>query len=275
MSDNGLSAETSFNEINSNLQKLESQIVQNRTNQLSAKNAVLILLGKSIGELNLNGKFSDLKIEQVTPGNTPASVINSRPDVAAARIKIDVADYGISATASGMAPIINLSYVTTNLDSTRNGQGGDGTANMSIALALINLDPKVIGKLSTSNKQYYAALMNYAKVVDNALRETDDALVTLETINQKLKLEDRILANAEMNNTTSTAMLRSGLISLSRHLELKSQVEQAHISLLQTKTQSVISYSKLYQNMGGGASFNEKKFSVDNQAIKTLRPNDE
>jgi outer membrane protein TolC len=275
MTTKGLSSEVSFNDIDSEMQKLESQIAQNKANQVSAKNAVLILLGRSIGPLELQGKFSDLKVEQATPGNTPASVINSRPDVAAARAKIDAADYGISAAASMISPEINLTYVGTNINTTTNGSGGSANANMRSAVGLIALNPQVIGSVNTSNKQYDAALIQYVEVVDNALREVDNALVNFETNNQKLKLEERSLANTDKNTKTFDAMLQQGLISKTQYLEFKAKLYLANIAILQTKTQTIISYSKLYQSMGGGASFNEKKFNIEKQMVKTTQPNED
>lgn len=273
----GLSSEASFNDIDSELQKLESQVAQNIANQVSAKNAVLILIGRSIGPLDLQGKFSDLKIEQVTPGNTPASVISSRPDVAAARAKIDAADYGISAAASMIAPEINLTYVGTNISTSTSGAGGgSGSANayLKSAVGMIALNPQVIGSVSTSNKQYDAALIKYVEVVDNALRETDNALVNFETSNKKLKFEERSLDNTEKNTKTFDAMFQQGLLSKSQYLEFKAKLSLANIAILQTKTQTIISYSKLYQSMGGGASFNEKQFSIEKQHVKTTKSNE-
>lgn len=273
MAAKGLSSEVSLNDVDSELQKLESQIAQNRANQVSAKNAVLILLGRSIGPLEIQGKFSNLKVEQVAPGNTPASVISNRPDVAAARAKIDAADYGISAAASLIAPEINLTYVGTNINTTTNGSGGTSNANMRSAVALIALNPQVIGSVNSADKQYDSALIKYVDVVDNALREVDNALVDFEANNQKLKFEERSLANTEKNNKTFDAMLQQGLISKGQYLEFKAKLFLANIAILQTKTQTIISYSKLYQSMGGGASFNEKKFSIEDQIVRTIQPN--
>ena len=271
----GLTSQTALNDMESEMHKLESQIAQNKANQVSAKNAVLILLGRSIGPFDIQGRFSDLKIEQAAPGNTPASVINSRPDVAAARAKIDAADYGISAAASMIAPEINLTYVGTNINTTTNGSGGNTNANMRSAVALIALNPQVIGYINTSNKRYDAALIQYVEVVDNALREIDNALVDFETNNQKLKFEERSLKNTEVNTGTFDAMLQKGLISQSQYLELKAKLYLANIAILQTKTQTLIAYSKLYQNMGGGASFNEKQYSIQKQLVKSTQPNED
>ena len=275
MAAKGLLSQTSFNDIDSEMQKLESQIAQNKANQVSAKNAVLILLGRSLGPFDLQGKFSDLKIEQVTPGNTPASVINGRPDVAAARAKIDAADYGISAAASMIAPEINLTYVGTNINTSTNGSGGSTNANMRSAVALIALNPQVIGSINTSNKRYDAALIQYVEVVDNALRETDNALVNFEASNQKLRHEERSLKNTKMNTSTFDAMLQKGLISQSQYLEMKAKLYLADIAILQTKTQTVIAYSKLYQSMGGGASFGERQYNIEKQLVKTTQSNED
>jgi outer membrane protein TolC len=267
MTDQGLDTEVSFNNLDSEMQKLEGQIATNKSNKIAAKNALLILVGRQISTFTPREKFSTLNLNQIAPGNTPTSVLETRPDVVAARAKIEAADYGVSATASLFAP--TPTFMTANARVAANNNGVDGTANanMQAGLALWVLDPKYLGKISTQNKQYDASIINYLEVVDNAMKEVDDALASFEANQTKLIKEERSLANSRRNLSTTKAMFKNGLLSNTQYLESSARFDSASMTMLQTKVQTIIALSKLYQSMGGGATYGEKNYSLKDQTI--------
>lgn len=156
MTDRGLSTEVSFNELDSEMQKLDAQIATNKSNRVAAKNALLTLVGRQIATFKPREKFSTLNLDHIAPGNTPTLVLATRPDVVAARAKIEVADYGVSSTASLFAPVPTFSTANLRASSSSNGTDSMTYANMQSGLALWVLDPQFIGKINTQNKQYDA-----------------------------------------------------------------------------------------------------------------------
>jgi outer membrane protein TolC len=267
MLDRGLNSQVSLNELDSEMQKLEAQIATNQSNRIAAKNALLILVGRQISQFTPRETFDRLNLDHVTPGNTPTSVLATRPDVVAARAKIEAADYGISSTASLFAPVPTFS--TANVRATSNSNGTDSITygNMQSGLALWVLDPQFIGMINTKNKQYDASIINYLETVDNAMKEVDDALANFDANQTKLLKEERSLSNSSKNLGTYKAMYRNGLLSQTQYLEGSSRFDLARMSILQTKVQTVISLSKLYQSMGGGATYGEKSYRLKDQTL--------
>lgn len=267
MMDRGLSTEVSLNELDSEMQKLDAQIATNKSNRIAAKNALLTLVGRQINHFTPRDKFSALNLDHMAPGNTPTSVLATRPDVAAARAKIESADYGISSTASLFAPV--PTFTTANVRASGSNNGTDNTinGNMQAGLALWVLDPQFIGLINTKNKQYDASVINYLEVVDNAMKEVDDALANFDSNQTKLVKEERSLSNSGKNLGTYKAMYRNGLLSQTQFLEGSARFDLARMSILQTKVQTVISMSKLYQSMGGGATYGEKNYRLKDQTL--------
>ena len=271
MADRGLNTEVAFNNIDSEMQKLQAQIATNHANHISAKNALLTLVGRQISSFEPSEKFSALKLNHIAPGNTPTSVLETRPDVVAARAKIEGADYGVSSTASLFAPIPTFSSANVRLTSNTNGSDGSLSANVQAAAAVWVLDAQFIGKINTKNKQYDSAIINYLSVVDQSLKEVDDALASFEANQQKLANEEKSLSNSRKNILTTRAMFKNGLLSDAQYLEGLTRFDLAQMSILQTKVQAIIAFSKLYQSMGGGATYGENQYQLKDQTLTPKR----
>ena len=138
---------------------------------------------------------------------------------------------------------------------------------MQSGLAMWVLDPQFIGMINTKNKQYDASIINYLDTVDNAMKEVDDALASFEASQTKLIKEERSLGNSSKNLHAYRAMYRNGLLSQTQYLEASSRFDLARMAILQTKLQTVISLSKLYQSMGGGATYGEKNYRLKDQTL--------
>lgn len=267
MTDRGLSTEVSYNEIDSEMQKLDAQIALNKSNKIAAKNALMTLLGRQIATFAPRERFETLNLTHVAPGNTPTSVLATRPDVVAARAKIESADYGVSATASLFAPVPTFSTANVRMTSSSNGMDSTANGNMQSGALFWVLDPQFLGKIQTQNKQYDASIINYLDVVDNAIKEVDDGLASFEANQTKLAKEERSLSNASKNVSTTKAMYKNGLVSNTQYLEGSARFDLAKIAILQTKVQAIIALSKLYQSMGGGATYGDKNYQLKDQTI--------
>ncbi|MDO8692701.1 MAG: TolC family protein [Sheuella sp.] len=263
----GLETEISVREQDSQRQKIKVQLATNRSNQIAAKNALLTLVGRPLSDFTPSEKLSMLNLDYISPGNTPTSVLATRPDVVAARAKIQAADYDISATASSLVPTPTLA--TASITAWAKADGSRDTLNetLQMGLATWTLNPQVIGQISSSNKQYDRAVINYMNVVDNAIKEVDNALADFVTKQTTLIKEEQIVANSRKNLATYQAMFKSGLLSGTQYLQSVGQFDQANMAIVQAKLQTITSLTKLYQSMGGGATYNLKNYSLKDQSI--------
>ena len=198
----------------------------------------------------------------------PASVVSTRPDVAAARARLDATNYGVTATASSLFPSISLNALVTNIKTTQNGSNASSNANFQAAYAALVLDPKIIGAISFSNAVYRSAAIAYVDVVNSALRETDDALSAYEAQRVKLGHDIEAFSKAKNNLKISDSMYRQGLLSQSQFLENKTQYDLVEAAVTQTKLTELIAMAKLYQSMGGGSIYEEQNLEISNGKVR-------
>ena len=267
MAKQGLNTEISANEQDSQLQKIEAQIAINKANKIAAKNALLTLAGRPLAHFTPEDRFGALNLEYIAPGNTPTSVLASRPDVAAARAKIQATDYGLSATASLFAPTPIWAGASLNASLNANGTRERLTETVQMGLLTWTLDPQFIGKIISANKQYDRDIINYFSVVENAIKEVDNALADFEAKKTSLLKQEKSLANSNKNLNTFRAMFKNGLLSESQYLQSVGQFDQANMAIVQTKLQTIISLSKLYQSMGGGTTYEQQHYRLKDQSI--------
>jgi len=57
------------------------------------------------------------------------------------------------------------------------------------------------------------------------------------------------------------------LLSGTQYLQSVGQFDQANMAIVQAKLQTITSLTKLYQSMGGGATYNLKNYSLKDQSI--------
>ena len=62
-------------------------------------------------------------------------------------------------------------------------------------------------------------------------------------------------------------MYKNGLLSETQYLQSAGLFDQASMAIVQSKLQTIISLSKLYQSMGGGATYAQQDYSLKDQSI--------
>lgn len=267
----GLSTEYRQNQLNLELDAISGQIAQNHANSQAAQNALLILVGRNIGRIKTKQLLDDIHTDVPPPGNIPASVVATRPDVAAARARLDASNYGATATASLLFPSISLNALVTNIKVNQSGLNGNSNANFEAAYAAWILDPKVIGAIKSSNAIYRSAVISYVEAVKSALREVDDALSGYEAQQLKLKYDMDAFVKAKNNLKISESMHRNGLISESQFLENKTQFDLVDALVTQTKLTQLIAMAKLYQSMGAGSLYKEPNLVISNGKVQQIK----
>ncbi|MBU3625348.1 TolC family protein [Polynucleobacter sp. JS-Safj-400b-B2] len=268
LSARGLGTQYGQNQLELELNAISGQLAQNYANHQAAQNALLILVGRGIGRIKTKQSLDQINTDVPSPGNMPASVVSTRPDVAAARARLDATNYGVTATASSLFPSISLNALVTNIKTTQNGSNASSNANFQAAYAALVLDPKIIGAISSSNAVYRSAAIAYIDIVNSALRETDDALSAYDAQRVKLWHDTEAFVKAKNNLKISESMYRQGLLSESQFLENKAQYNLVDAAVTQTKLTELIAMAKLYQSMGGGSIYEEQNLEISNGTVR-------
>ena len=267
----GLSSDIVQNQLEVELHAISGQLAQNSANHQASQNALLILVGRNVGRVKINQALVQIDSDVAAPGNLPASVVAIRPDVVAARARLDAANYGVTASTALLFPTLSLNALMTNIKATNNATASNSNANFQAAFATWVLDPQILGAISSSDVSYKSALIQYVEAVNTALRETDDALSAYEGQQIKFKHDSEAFAKASANLKISESMYLQGLISQSQYLEAKNRHDLLDAAVTQAKLMKLIALAKLYQSMGGGSVYEEQNLDIYNGTVQSKR----
>jgi NodT family efflux transporter outer membrane factor (OMF) lipoprotein len=172
------------------------------------------------------------------PAALPADLLGSRPDVLAARDRIEAARAGQAAAHAAFYPDINLAAFAgtsaVGFDNLFHGSSGAYGAGPAIHLPLFDA-----GRLRAEYRGAAAeiddAVSAYNQSVLQAVRETSDQLSLIEALSAEILLQQRSLDDAETAYNLAEERYRAGLSSYLTVLNTETAVLSArreHIALL-------------------------------------------
>jgi multidrug efflux system outer membrane protein len=239
-------------------QTLETQQLQQRRAEL--ENALAALLGQAASEFRLassdpaSGAEASRALPRVRAG-LPASVLERRPDIAAAQKAVLAAQQRLGISQSAWFPSLSLT-----------GTSGFASAELSTLLgasmqtwafgALANLPLWDGGRrqaaVALADAELDAAVASYRQTVVQALREVEDQLSAQRLLAQQNDAMERVLGSAVRASELSAVRFRSGSISQldwlsAQRKELHSRRQQ--LQLHAARSQATVA---LVRALGGG-----------------------
>jgi NodT family efflux transporter outer membrane factor (OMF) lipoprotein len=197
-----------------------------------------------------------LKAEAVLPLPTalPADLLARRPDLVAARQRIEAALSGRSAAAAAFYPDINLMAFT--------GFSAIGLANLALGSSLIaGAGPAIhlplfdAGALAAAYRgataDLDAAVAVYNQKVQQALQETADRLSEITALGHEREHEQRQLDDAEAAFGLAEARYRAGLAGYLSVLNAETQLLTARRQHIDIVTAQVMARIRLLLAVGG------------------------
>lgn len=191
----------------------------------------------------------------VSVANVPAQVLAQRPDIYQAELEVAAASADVGAARADRFPRLSLS-------------GSIGAANIRVGGASTDLETWSIGPLAltlpifdggrraanvdAAQARYEEAAALYQAQVRNAVREVEQALVTLESA--RARNEDaRVAAEGYRQSFAATeARYRAGLASLVEMEDTRRTALAAETALVLLQRERVAAWIALYRAAGGG-----------------------
>lgn len=148
------------------------------------------------------------------PQVLPSELLGHRPDIVAARWRVEAASRGIDVSKASFKPSINLSAIV--------GLASGGLSDLFSSDALLGLGGPAIslpifdggrlrGQLDASNADYDLAVANYNQSLVAALHEVTDALQAARSLDQQIESTQRALAAARSAWDLAQTRYRAGL----------------------------------------------------------------
>lgn len=247
----------------------EASLIDAEKNLQSAKIALAVLLGKGPDRGNEIARPKVLQASAVAlPSVLPAELLGRRPDLVAARWRVEAASKSIDAGKTNFYPNLNLSAAAST-------QALLGDAMFGSASRFFNIAPTVSlpifdggrlrADLDARDADYDLAVAQYNKSLVNALGDVSDTISQLRDIGRQIAAQQHATDIAQDSYDTVVQRYGSGIGNYLDVLSIEQQLLQAQRQLATLNAQQIDLSIQLMQALGGG-------FQTDNLAAATPTP---
>lgn len=195
----------------------------------------------------------------ITPRGLPADVttnlIGRRPDVVAARVRVEAEASRIKVARADFYPSLNLSAVfglqAIGLGNLFKSGSTFGSAAPAISLPIFR-GGELHGRYRDSRASYDEAVANYDRTVTDAFRATADAVVSQRSLAAQRFESERSLADAQTAYAIARQRYEGGLSRFLDVLTAQDRVIQAQRTAADLRTRAFTIDVALVRALGGG-----------------------
>lgn len=252
----GIDSHYQFQQTESLAAASEASLIDAEKRLQSAKIALAVLLGKGPDRGNDIARPNILKASAVAlPSVLPAELLGRRPDLVAARWRVEAASKNIDAGKTRFYPNLNLS-AAAGVESLL------GDALFGSASRFFNVGPTISlpifdggrlrADLDSRNADYDLAVAQYNKSLVQALGDVSDTINQLRDIGRQIGAQQRATDIAQDSYDTVVQRFGSGIGNYLDVLSIEQQLLQAQRQLANLNAEQIDLSIQLMQALGGG-----------------------
>jgi NodT family efflux transporter outer membrane factor (OMF) lipoprotein len=224
----GLDSQVESKAAEGNLEQTSVEIEQARMATQLAGHVLALLTGASAAAPStVTTPLLNLERALPLPGALPADLLAHRPDVAAARLRIESATAGQAAARANFYPDIDLvafaGFTSIGLDPLLDAGSRQWNVGPAIHLPIFTAG-RLQAEYRRAGADVDAAIASYNETVLRAIREAADQLTRLQSLERQLDAQARSLAAAERAYSFATQRYQAGLSSQLTVLNAETQV---------------------------------------------------
>ncbi len=219
----------------------------------AARSSLAILLG--VVPQNFEAPTGDLRAILPPPiaVGLPSELLTRRPDLMAAEASLVGARADIGAARAAFLPTLDLSAGLNAANIFSGGFLDDLTASLGGGIAAtIFSGGRLEAGLERSESRYRELLINYHQSVLSALKEVDDALMSLRSAEEREELQQIAAEEAQRAFDLSEARYEAGADGLLAVLDAQRTLLDASDSLVQARQARLNAAIGLFAALGGG-----------------------
>ena len=250
----GYSSRLELMQSDSEVRSTRAQIPPLRHQINQQENALSLLLGTNPDQL-ARSRGLDALTPLTLPSALPSSLLNRRPDIAQAEQQLIAADASLASARASLLPSLNLTATGSIQDRTLPGLLDNPlqlwNVGGSILAPLLNRQA-LNAQVDVTASQRNQALYTYEKTVRNAFKEVNDSLDAITRVQEELV---ELQAQEQVARETlriAQNRYRNGYSSYLDELDARRTLFAAELSVVQSKSNLLLSQIDLYKALGGG-----------------------
>ena len=189
------------------------------------------------------------------PSRVPADLLGRRPDIAAARARVEAGSRDIAAAKAAFYPDISLTALigVQSVTLSKLLETGSAIPSAGAAIRLPIFDSgRLRGNLAARNADYDAAVEQYNQALADALREVVDQLASMRSVQVQRAEADTALAAAEEAYNLAVTRYKAGIGSLLQVLTAETQVLEQRNLRADLHARELALSINLIRALGGG-----------------------
>lgn len=252
----GVSSGLDVARANAQYSDAQAQATELRAQRALAEHAIAALVGKPASSFSLPAKTAALTIPAI-PLGMPSTLLERRPDIAAAERRTYAANAGIGVARAAFFPTVSLGAGFGWQDV---GHGSLlSTGNRFWALGPLASLPLFDGglrraRVAQARAELDAASAQYRSVVLHAFQEVEDNLTLLEELGREAGQENAAADAAKESQTLATNRYKEGVVSYLDVVTAQTAALRAERTAELVRTRQLQASVDLIRALGGGWS---------------------
>jgi NodT family efflux transporter outer membrane factor (OMF) lipoprotein len=236
------------------LETVRAQLTDLAVARAQFEHAIAVLTGKVPSDLSIPSSRTEVRPPVLSVG-LPSTLLERRPDIAAAERQVAAANQQIGVAKAAVYPALSFG-----------GSVGSQAAAIADLLTtptrLWSVGAEVAETLFDGGKRraqvrlteaaYDATVANYKQTVLTGFQQVEDALVELRTLAQEAEIVERAVAAAQQSLDIATIQYRGGLASYLQVITAQTSLLQNQRATVDLLTRRLVASVSLIQALGGG-----------------------
>jgi multidrug efflux system outer membrane protein len=212
------------------------------------------LLGRNPVRIPRERPMTEPQVSQEIPAGLPSDLLLRRPDIRAAEQQLIAANANIGAARAAYFPTISLT-AALGLESIELRDLFDAGASHTWSFAPRLLQPifnggRIRGGVEVARGARDEALAEYQRSIQNAFREVEDALVSVQKISEQRTAQEKTVGAERSRLELSNLRYESGVASYSDVLDAERSLFAAELTLAQLRSSRLSAIAQVYRALG-------------------------
>ena len=249
----GVASAADVAQAESQLKATQAQLLDVTASRAQLEHAVAVLLGKAPADLNI-ARTGVLPGAPEVPTLLPATLLERRPDIAAAERRVAAANAQIGVAQSAFFPDLTLSaaagFRSASLGSLISAPNLFWSIGPALALTVFDGGARRAAVESARASTELAAA-NYRQTVLTALQEVEDNLVLGSSLQEQDVVQTQALAAARRGLEITNNQYRAGTVSFLNVAAAQADALGAERTLLALRSRRLAAINQLLKNIAG------------------------
>jgi len=249
----GVAARSDVLQAQTLLKTTQAQAADLTAQRALLEHAIAVLLGAQPSALGLE-RVASLPDAPVVPAMLPATLLERRPDIAAAQRRVAAAYAQIGIADAAFFPDLSLSasagYRTTALASLINTPNLFWSLGPALTQAILDGGAR---RLASAQARASAdqATAAYRQTVLTALQEVEDNLVLTDQLQHEAQFQQEALQAARSNLDITFEQYRAGTVSYLNVVVAQTTALNSEVNLLGVRNRQLAAVTQLLKNIAG------------------------